>query len=144
MILHYHAKEFHSGITHTLVQVRQIFWFAQGRNAVKKAPTRKYCECRRWLAKSFKLPRFPDYPAKGLGPSRVFENVGLDYACSLKIKGAHREEERWICLWTYFTTRAIHLGLATNLSDALRRLFARRSEPSLVYSDNSAQFNVAE
>ena len=149
IILHHHTKTLHSGVTTTLLQVRQFYWFAHGRNTVKKAIANKCYKCRRWSSKPFKLPPFPQYPVERVRPSRAFENVGLDYAGPVKIRTNHGEGKRWICLWTCFTTRAVHLELTVDMSanaflQAFRRFVARRGKPALIYSDNATQFKAAE
>uniref|UniRef100_A0A0N4US11 Integrase catalytic domain-containing protein n=1 Tax=Dracunculus medinensis TaxID=318479 RepID=A0A0N4US11_DRAME len=55
--------------------------------------------------------------------------------------------KRWVALFTSFTTRAVHLELADDLSaesflTALRRFVARRGCPKLILSDNASQFHL--
>ena len=56
-----HATVFHSGISHTLSDVRQRYWIPQGRAAVTRIL--KECQtCRRWEGGSYKLPPMPPLP----------------------------------------------------------------------------------
>ncbi|CAG7818098.1 unnamed protein product [Allacma fusca] len=55
----------------------------------------------------------------------------------------------WICLFTCFTSRAIHLELVSSMSYegfllALRRFMSRRGRPSDMYSDNGLNFVGAD
>uniref|UniRef100_A8PET6 Integrase catalytic domain-containing protein n=1 Tax=Brugia malayi TaxID=6279 RepID=A8PET6_BRUMA len=68
-----------------------------------------------------------------MGPLSVKSNTGL--------------VKRWIALFTCFTTRAVHLEMAENLSaenfsHVLRRFIARRGYPKLILSDNASQFQL--
>uniref|UniRef100_A0A0M3ILY0 Integrase catalytic domain-containing protein n=1 Tax=Ascaris lumbricoides TaxID=6252 RepID=A0A0M3ILY0_ASCLU len=53
--------------------------------------------------------------------------------------------KRWICLFTCFSTRAVHLEVASDLSgpgviQCLRRFVSRRRLPKRMLSDNGTQF----
>ncbi|VDP15061.1 unnamed protein product [Onchocerca flexuosa] len=65
----------------------------------------------------------------------------------LSIKSDNGVVKRWITLFTCFTTRAVHLEVVENLTAesflyVLRRFFARRGYPNLVFSDNAGQFQL--
>uniref|UniRef100_A0AAF5Q6C0 DUF5641 domain-containing protein n=1 Tax=Wuchereria bancrofti TaxID=6293 RepID=A0AAF5Q6C0_WUCBA len=132
------------GIAHTLSELRRKFWIPKGRAAVKRIIT--LCRsCKRWKAKSFKLPPMPSLSETRVRRSRTFEQVGLDYMGPLSVKSNVGVFKRWIALFTCSTTRAVHLEMAGNLSaenflHVLRRFIARRGYPKLVLSDNVSQF----
>uniref|UniRef100_A0A1I7VIX3 Integrase catalytic domain-containing protein n=1 Tax=Loa loa TaxID=7209 RepID=A0A1I7VIX3_LOALO len=104
--------------------------------------------CKRWKAKPFKLPAMPNLPESRVRRSRAFENVGLDYLEPITLKAPYGMiYKRWIALFTCFTTRAVHLELAEdlsgeNFSHVLRRFTAFRGFPKLVLSDNASQFQL--
>ncbi|VDO31700.1 unnamed protein product [Onchocerca flexuosa] len=62
--------------------------------------------CKRWTAKTFKLPTMPNYPESRVTRSRAFAQVGLDYLCPILVKTETGSSKRWIALFTCFTTRA--------------------------------------
>ena len=58
------------------------------------------------------------------------------------------ERKVWVCLFTCFTVRAVHLELVEDMSTeefllCLRRFIARRGAPRLILSDNAKQFKAA-
>ena len=76
-------------------------------------------------------------------PARAFSKVGLDYFGPIYVDP--EETKVWGLLITCATTRAIHLELVRtqNVEDlqlALRRFFALRGTPTLIYSDNAKTF----
>uniref|UniRef100_A0A1I7VYG8 Integrase catalytic domain-containing protein n=2 Tax=Loa loa TaxID=7209 RepID=A0A1I7VYG8_LOALO len=147
IILHQHERLIHAGITHTLSELRQKFWIPKGRAAIKSVLS-KCMVCKRWKAKPFKLPAMPNLPESRVRRSRAFENVGLDYLGPITLKAPYGMiYKRWIALFTCFTTRAVHLELAEdlsgeNFSHVLRRFTARRGFPKLILSDNASQFQL--
>uniref|UniRef100_A8PEW0 SD27140p, putative n=1 Tax=Brugia malayi TaxID=6279 RepID=A8PEW0_BRUMA len=89
----------------------------------------------------------PSLPETRVKRSRTFEQVGLDYMGPLSVKSNTGLVKRWIALFTCFTTRAVHLEMAENLSaenfsHVLRRFIARRGYPKLILSDNASQFQL--
>lgn len=55
----------------------------------------------------------------------------------------------YICLFICFASKAVHLGLVTDLTTdsfilALRRLTSRRGKPAKIYSDNGTNFVGAQ
>ncbi|VIO95800.1 Uncharacterized protein BM_BM17627 [Brugia malayi] len=89
----------------------------------------------------------PSLPETRVKRSRTFEQVGLDYMGPLSVKSITGLVKRWIALFMSFTTRAVHLEMAGNLSaenflHVLRRFIARREYPKLILSDNANQFQL--
>uniref|UniRef100_A0A914YQM0 Integrase catalytic domain-containing protein n=1 Tax=Panagrolaimus superbus TaxID=310955 RepID=A0A914YQM0_9BILA len=140
-----HEKLHHSGIPHTLSKIREKFWIPSGRNTVKEV-LGKCKDCKYWKGKSFALPQMPNLPSTRVNVSKPFQNVGLDYCGPFKVKGD--KEKVWICLFTCFTTRLIHLEPVTSMNSedflaAFRRFTARRGVPCYILSDNAKQFKTA-
>ena len=83
-------------------------------------------------------------PAFRTEPSRPFSKVGVDFFGPLYVdKGT----KVWTLLFTCATSRAVHLELVKSQSTeevkrALRRFFALRSTPELIYSDNAKTFHA--
>ncbi|KAK4309817.1 hypothetical protein Pmani_018578 [Petrolisthes manimaculis] len=76
-------------------------------------------------------------------PARAFSKVGLDYFGPIYVDPG--ETKVWGLLITCATTRAVHLEVVRTQSTedlqlALRRFFALRGTPSLIYSDNAKSF----
>ncbi|MCP9265020.1 Pao retrotransposon peptidase family protein [Dirofilaria immitis] len=71
----YHEKIHHDGILHTISELRRLYWIPKGRAEVKRVLNKCY-GCKRWKAKSFKLPRMPDYHASR---NRIFARIALNY-----------------------------------------------------------------
>uniref|UniRef100_A0A914PCQ8 Integrase catalytic domain-containing protein n=1 Tax=Panagrolaimus davidi TaxID=227884 RepID=A0A914PCQ8_9BILA len=140
-----HEKLHHAGTPHTLSKVREEYWIPAGREMVKQI-VGKCKSCKYWKGKSFALPHMPSLPSNRVNVSKPFQNVGIDYCGPFKIKGT--KEKAWICLFTCFTTRLIHLEPVTSMTTqdflfAFRRFVARRNVPYYVLSDNAKQFKTA-
>ncbi|XP_043471745.1 uncharacterized protein LOC122504628 [Leptopilina heterotoma] len=72
---------------------------------------------------------------------RPFTFCGMDYFGPIAVTVGRRQQKRWGVLVTCLTTRAVHLEIASSLSAdstimALRRMMARRGNPTEVFSDN--------
>ncbi|VBB35005.1 unnamed protein product, partial [Acanthocheilonema viteae] len=75
------------------------------------------------------------------------KKVRLDYLGPTSVETEMGLSKRWVALFTCFTTRAVHLEMADNLSaesflNVLRRFVARRGYPELILSDNASQFQL--
>lgn len=99
----------------------------------------------RWITKPFQLPVMPSLPEIRVKRSRTFAHIDLEYLGPLSVKVDCGIIERWIALFTCFTTKAMHLELIENLSaqrflHILRRFVARWGYSELVLRDNPNQF----
>ena len=81
--------------------------------------------------------------------SYPFANTGVDFAGPLYMKNVFGGESKmhkvYIVLYTYTSTRAIHLDLVPTLDAqsfirSLKRFFARRGVNQLFISDNAETF----
>ena len=75
---------------------------------------------------------------------------GVDFtgAMYVKIKGAVSDYKVYVCLFTCTSTRAIHLEVVTDLTEApflqaFCRFAAHRSVPQLVMLDNASTYTSA-
>ena len=148
LIQNYHARLLHSGVSHTLSQVRKQFWIPQGRSAVRSA-LRTCLTCQRHEGGPFKIPHMPPWPKERITRSSPFSFTGLDYLGPLYIRENNEVIKVWICLFTCLATKAIHLELASNLSAesflmVLRRFIGRRGFPKEIISDNAPQFKAVK
>ena len=119
-----HRRVLHSGVSQTLATVRQEYWIPHGRAIIKRIL--KICRvCRRVEGAPFAMPRMPDLPRERVARSQPFEYTGIDYFGPLYIKEFYQvtdkspeqiERKVWVCLFTCFTIRAIHLELVGDMS----------------------------
>ena len=80
--------------------------------------------------------------------SRLFAITGIDFVGPLCIKVGSDMRKAYISLFTCATTRAVHLGLRTDMSTdkfltALQRFVGRRGLPHTIYTDNAKTFHAA-
>lgn len=135
---HHHVKGYHSGVQATLASIRDSFWIVKGRKKVESV-IRKCRKCKRFQAKSYKLPPYPPLPKSRVSPDPVFTNTGLDYLGPFFVKFKIGEEKFtskvWVCIFTCLGCRALHLESVENLTseafiNCLRRFIARRIVPN--------------
>ena len=77
--------------------------------------------------------------------SYPFINVGVEYFGPFEVKLLRRTMKRWCCLFTFLTTRAIHIEVVRSLDTdsclvAINRFIARRGKPATIISDNGTNF----
>ena len=91
-----------------------------------------------------------DLPAVRLGYRQPpFSNCGVDYFGPFHVTIRRSSEKRWGFLFTCLTTRAIHIDLVPSMDTrssvmAIERFIYRRGKPSIIWSDNGANFVGAE
>lgn len=128
----------HAGVSQTLAEIRQDYWIPRGRSEVRKVLSN--CKvCQRTEGGPFKMPKMPPWPKERVMQSIPFEYTGVDYFGPMYVKYYNAEETQgespatkkvWICLFTCFAVRAIHLELAEDMTAeefllCLRRFIAR-------------------
>ncbi|GFT45815.1 integrase catalytic domain-containing protein [Trichonephila clavipes] len=93
-----------------------------------------------------------DLPRDRIVPSRPFEKVGLDYAGPIitkpNLKRSRVTLKSYIAIFICFNTKATHLEVVSDLTTeaflaCLRRFIAKRSKPSVIWSDNATNFKGA-
>ncbi|XP_055590334.1 uncharacterized protein LOC129742461 [Uranotaenia lowii] len=147
---YYHLKLLHGGGRHLLATIRQEFWPLNGRRLVRSI-VRNCFRCTRLNPEPVQQ-QIGQLPAQRVIPGRPFEVTGVDYAGPLYLKPAHflaPALKAYICLFVCFTTKGVHIELASDLSthtflNALRRFIARRGKPAHLHSDNGKNFEGAK
>ena len=142
-----HLRKMHAGTQTTLYGIREKYWPISGRNLTRHI-IRQCVTCFR--AK----PRGVEYimgnlPEHRLQSNRPFLNVCVDYCGPFFIKEKrHRNCNKiktYVAIFTCFSTKAVHLELAGDLSTEAflgcsKRFFSRRGKSQTIYSDNATNF----
>ncbi|XP_062714171.1 uncharacterized protein LOC134290954 [Aedes albopictus] len=145
----FHSQNFHSGPQLTLAETRQEFWPIHGKRVVN-AVLRKCVRCFRTNPTPIQQP-MGQLPAGRVRPGRPFLITGVDYCGPFYLKPLRRNvasPKVYIAVFVCFSTKAMHLGLSTDLSTAsfisvLRRFIGHRGIPAEIHSDNAKNFSGA-
>ena len=143
-----HEAVGHNGVKETLVQLRSQYWIIKGRQTVK-GHIFKCVICRRYEGHSYPSESVPDLPGFRVKGDFAFSFTGIDFAGPLFVKNRKSDMRKvYICLFTYATSRAIHLELVNDLTAdtflrCFRRFVSRRGIPSLIVTDNAKTFKNA-
>lgn len=135
-----HRQCFHQGTSATLA-ILSAEYLVRRRSVLRVV---KACRrCRRYRGQSYRSAD-GGLPSFRVEPSRPFSKVGLDFFGPLYTDAGSKV---WVLLITCGTSRAVHLELvkSQHVDDvklALRRFFALRGTPSLIYSDNAKTFKA--
>ena len=139
-----HRANLHSGVSHTLNNLRSKYWIIKGFATVKA--TLRHCVTCKKTHSRLAGQQMASLPEWRTTPSPPFSHTGVDYAGPLFItkKGT---QKRYILLFTCGVTRAVHLELTQTLDAkdfllAFERFSARRGMPSKMYSDNGTTFQA--
>ena len=141
---HQHHQSGHAGVSHVLANLRQEYWILGGRAVIKKVIRSPKDGCA--ICKRFNTPKSVQKMAD-LPESRVvsqeppFSTVGVDYFGPFFVKFKRGTTKRYGCIFTCFSSRAVHLEVAHSLDTnsflaCFQRFVARRGYPKSVYSDN--------
>lgn len=140
-----HQNLLHSGVSNTLVQIRDYYWIIKGRQAIKSVlyscPT-----CKKLRATKGTQVTAP-LPLDRMHEGSAFEITAVDFAGPLFV--SDKNEKVYIALFTCSVTRAVHLELVTDLSAekyllAFRRFISRKGLCRVIYSDNAKTFKRAQ
>ncbi|XP_058828189.1 uncharacterized protein LOC131688059 [Topomyia yanbarensis] len=150
IIEHYHRLSIHGGRRLTLSLVRQEFWPLHGKRAINSV-LRICHRCCRANPIPVRQP-FGQLPSARVSPSRPFSITGVDYCGPVYLKPLHRKAapgKAYIAVFVCFSTKAVHLELATDLStpyflSALRRFVGHHGLPAEMHSDNGKNFAGAK
>uniref|UniRef100_A0A915CA11 Integrase catalytic domain-containing protein n=1 Tax=Parascaris univalens TaxID=6257 RepID=A0A915CA11_PARUN len=149
IVLARHNESGHAGVSQTLANMRKRYWIPQGRATVKRIFRRHCMACRRWNAKTLKLPAFPPLPKERTWATRASQNVGLYYMGPTTVRDLTGRCKKWIAFFTCLATRAIHSEATKNLSaeqflHVLRRFIAKNAYPTGIVLDNAPQFQLVK
>lgn len=152
LIIRYeHLRNLHSGPQATLASVRQKYWPLNDKQVVKGI-IRKCIPCFK-ARPILSSQQMGDLPEPRVTPSRPFSFCGIDYAGPFQMRdGSYRNRKVvkcYICIFVCFSSKALHLELASNLTteaflNALKRFISRRGMPTRVHSDNATNFHGAK
>ena len=152
LVLWAHQNIKHSGVSDTLVYLREKYWIIKGQQVVRKI-VRSCVICRKLEGPSYPSVPAPDLPFERVSDHPPFTYTGLDFAGPLFACESNGSEMKvmgkvYICLFTCASTRGIHLELTRGLDVdsfllALRRFSARRDLPATLFSDNAKTFRAA-
>lgn len=150
VILYEHLRTLHGGVQTVLSAVRQMYWPIGSKSQVKKI-VYKCITCFRARPKQF-CPTMGNLPTARVTPSSPFYISGCDYAGPFFIRDGTVRGRKivkvYVCVFICFSTKAIHLELAGDLStktflNALKRFFSRRGICKEIWSDNGTNFQGA-
>jgi hypothetical protein len=156
-ILFLHEKLNHAGPRHVLNELRAKYWLCRGKQVIMKVLRHECYHCRRNKARPYELPKMPPLPKERVEVADPFQYVGVDFCGPFDVKikihaeGPAKEyvQKTWICLFTCFVTRNVHLEICQSMDgptfvNAFRRFTARFTCPSVVWSDNGTNFVAAK
>ena len=148
IVMYFHVREGHSGSLHTLAATRERFWVIKGHSTVRRV-LRDCRSCRLINAPSGKQVMAPLPKVRVSAHTKMFYNVGVDYAGPFLTKRGRSSSKRYLCIFTCMASRGVHLELAYSLEttsylQVLQRFINRRGRPSTITSDNGTNFVGAE
>lgn len=153
-----HCKVLHAGtLARTLAKLWQEYWIPHSHTVIKKLI--KDCRiCRRVEGTPFTMLRLPSLPTECVATSQPFEYTGVDNFGPMFVKNFSQvndqsigqyERKVWVCLFTCFTVRAIHLDLVKDMSTeefllCLHHFIARCGASRVILLDNEQQFKATK
>lgn len=108
-----HVKQLHAGVNLTLTALRQSHWIPSGRQCVKNLID--HCAtCRKVSETAYNAPDPPPLPKSRPQQTQPFDVNGVDFTlpCMFVTLGS---KQRFTCLFTCTTTRAVHLQVVEDL-----------------------------
>ena len=146
LVQYQHSAMHHAGVASLVTRIRSEYWVIGLRQIAKRV--KRFCvSCQRHDGKACSQPMAP-LPALRVRRAPPFSVVGIDHAGPL-FCADFPGTKFYILLSTCGVVRALHLELVPSMSAedtllALRRLFARRGLPSVIFSDNARGFQACE
>ncbi|XP_055846083.1 uncharacterized protein LOC129912027 [Episyrphus balteatus] len=143
-IKYYHDRNFHTGTSGIISDIRERAWIINIRVAVQRVKS-KCNTCKRIAAKPI-MPLMGQLPISRLSfDSKPFTHVGVDCFGPLLVKFGRGTAKRYGMIFTCLTFRAVQIELLNDLSldqctMALRRFLINRVVTKFLYSDNGLNF----
>lgn len=150
IIHHEHLRHLHAGPKLLLSILNEKYWLVNGLRQIKKI-THNCLICFRLKATTAKQ-LMGSLPQQRVTAARPFQVTGIDFAGPVQIKNSRIRRalvtKGYVCVFVCFTTKAIHLELANDLSTptflaCFKRFIARRGLPTEVFCDNGGCFKGA-
>ncbi|XP_046841031.1 uncharacterized protein LOC124435128 [Xenia sp. Carnegie-2017] len=144
IIRQHHVEVGHMSQESVLSSLRKEFWIIKGRTAVRRV-VRSCLACQRRKA-HLGGQLMSHLPESRVTPQKPpFTNVGIDYFGPMLVKRGRSLVIRHGCLFTCFTTRAIHIEIAHSLDtdsmiNAFKRFIGIRGCPEQIRSDRGTNF----
>ena len=144
MIIQEYHNTAHLGTEWTLSHIRNKYWITKARNLAKQIK-RDCVVCKRLYGKTL-TQKMADLPTERCEPGKpAFSYVGVDLFGPFYIKQGRSEVKRYGCLYTCFTSRAIHIEVLNSLEtdtfiNGFIRFISRRGYPIRIWSDNGTNF----
>ena len=146
IVKHYHKIGQHVlGTNHILANLSNEYWVEAAWEEIR-AWEKECNECRRRKAKASSQVMAPPLNRLQL-PLKAFSRVSVDFGGPfVTVQGRGRQrEKRWLCLFTCFLSRAVHLEMAYGLDTdsflrCLTRMTSRRGWPIEIVSDRRTNF----
>ena len=144
IILVAHITQLHGGVIRTVTALRDKFWIMSAQRYVRSF-IRTCITCRKVCGKPYSQPDHSPLPKSRTQLAPPFTITGVDFTGSLYVRTKGEEAKAYICLFTYASTRAVHLEVISDLSQesflqAFRRFVSRRSLPVTMISDNATTY----
>ena len=148
VVMHYHEKALHAGVSQTLALVRSEYWIPSGRTVVSSV-LHRCVKCQKYKGAPYKLPPMAQLPIERVHESHAFAYVGIDFFGPLQAKAGKKTLKVYGVIFSCMATRAIHLELLDDMTTGqfllgLRRFVARRGKPLQIVSDNAPQFRMSK
>lgn len=147
LIRDYHVRYLHPGLRTMQYLLSQNYWVISGKQAIR--------QCIKGCMRCFRMrpvaltPSMGDLPKPRVNQAKAFQCAGVDYGGPFtitmsKTRGA-KTTKAYICLFVCFSTKAVHLEVASDLSAeaflaALRRFIGRRGRCTSLFSDCGTNF----
>ncbi|XP_060858122.1 uncharacterized protein LOC132935520 [Metopolophium dirhodum] len=146
----YHLELLHGGPQLMLSEVRRLYWPLLGRVTARSVVW--HCVKCTKARPRFNHPIMAPLPRDRVQCTRPFTVTGVDFAGPIYIRSGLRRvaaKKAWIAIFVCFSTKAIHLELADDLSSksfmaTFRCFMARRGKCAKVFSDNGTNFVGAQ
>ncbi|XP_066261326.1 uncharacterized protein [Euwallacea similis] len=147
LIIEYeHKRLLHAGYQAVISSLRTRYWPLSAKMMVRKI-VKKCVTCIRLQGTTTQYI-MGNLPSSRITPTRPFLISGVDYAGPLYLKERGRSRvtiKAYMCIFICFTTKAVHIELAHDLTtdaflNCLRRFISRRGRCQRLYSDNGLNF----
>ncbi|XP_068760335.1 uncharacterized protein [Montipora capricornis] len=146
IIKHAHEQNQHAGTNQVLAQLSVQYWIISAREAIREWE-RECMQCRRRKASPAKQIMAPLPELRTRKSLPAFSLISVDFGGPFLTKQGRGKtrQKRYLCLFTFLETRAVHLEVAFSLDtdsflNAFYRMTSRRGLPKDVVCDKGTNF----